>query len=479
MKSQNTEWKESWRDEYLKWISGFANAEGGVLVIGRNDKGEVVGLAKAAKLLEDIPNKVRDILGIMVNVNLKEESGKEFLEIVVEPYPYPVSYKGEYHIRSGSTKQELKGAALDKFLLRKQGLRWDGVPVPGVSVRSLARQTLKLFRERAARSKRLDREILKESDAGLVDKLHLKDGRYLKRAALLLFHPDPERFVTGAYIKIGRFRSNSDLLYHDEIHGDLFTQVDKTMDLLLTKYLHAAISYEGIQRVETYPVPDEALREALLNAVAHKDYGSGVPIQISVHDDRILFWNNGELHPGWTVKTLIQKHSSQPFNPDIANAFFRAGMIESWGRGIERIIDACHTARVPVPKLRYEGAGLWVEFPCRVGTTDPREEEGKGKTGQVAGDVAGEVAGEVNEKVHHLLTVCRGEMRRTELQEALGLRGADNFRKLYLKPSLAQGLIEMTIPDKPKSRLQKYRLTQKGKTVLHAASKKEQGESAS
>ena len=103
---QHIEWKESWRDEYLKWICGFANAEGGVLVIGRNDRGQAVGVANAAKLLEDIPNKVRDVLGIMVAVNLVEEDGKDLLEILVEPYPSPISYKCEYHYRSGATRQE-------------------------------------------------------------------------------------------------------------------------------------------------------------------------------------------------------------------------------------------------------------------------------------------------------------------------------------------------------------------------------------
>ena len=100
--SQNVEWKESWRDEYLKWICGFANADGGLLDIGRNDKGELVGLPQAKKLLEDIPNKIRDFLGIMTEVNLREEDGNDYIEIRVEPYPYPVSYKGEYHYRSGT-----------------------------------------------------------------------------------------------------------------------------------------------------------------------------------------------------------------------------------------------------------------------------------------------------------------------------------------------------------------------------------------
>ena len=199
--AQHIEWKQSWRDEYLRWICGFANAEGGVLVIGRNDKGVVTGLPNAAKLLEDIPNKARDILGIMVQVNLREEAGKEYLEIVVDPYPYPVSYKGEYHYRSGSTKQELKGAALDKFLLRKQGKHWDAVPIPYVGLDDLDPPAIKEFRKLAAQSGRLSAELLAESDAQLIEKLHLKENRYLKRAATLLFHSDPEKFTTGACIK--------------------------------------------------------------------------------------------------------------------------------------------------------------------------------------------------------------------------------------------------------------------------------------
>lgn len=247
---QHVEWKESWRDDYLRWICGFANADGRVLVIGRNNRGVLTGLPNAAKLLEDLPNKVRDILGNMVEVNLREgsgdESGREYLEIVVEPYPYPISFKGEYHYRSGSTKQELKGAALDRFLLRKQGRHWDGVPLPGFAVGDLSAQALRGFRARAAKSKRLSAELLAEADAVLLDKLRLFDQTYLKRAAVMLFHDEPERVVTGAFVKIGYFRPDSDLLYHDEVHGNLLDQVAKTIDLLLTKYLRAGISYDGV-----------------------------------------------------------------------------------------------------------------------------------------------------------------------------------------------------------------------------------------
>lgn len=205
-------------------------------------------------------------------------------------------------------------------------------------------------------------DVLTDSNIHLIENLQLKENEFLKRAAILLFHPNPENFVTGAYIKIGFFESDSELMYQDEIHGNLFEQVEKTIDLLFTKYIKAIISYEGIQRIETYEYPKEALREALLNAIAHKDYSSGIPIQISVYKDKIMFWNDGQLPENWTVENLIKKHSSKPYNPDIANAFFRIGYIESWGRGTIKIIDKCTEAGLPEPKYYYEASDFWLEF---------------------------------------------------------------------------------------------------------------------
>lgn len=365
--NQNIEWKETWRDEYIKWICGFANAAGGILVIGKNNKGDVTGVDHAEKLMADIPNKVRDIMGIIVDVNLKRVRGKEFLEIMVEPHPYPVSYKGQYHYRSGSTKQELKGSALDAFLLKKYGLHWDSVPVPNLIPESLEEKAFAQFAKKAVKSKRLGDEVLKEKRKSLLRKLHLVEGSYLKRAAALLFHEDPEQYVTGAYIKIGFFKSDSDLIYQDEIHGNLFQQVDKTLDLLLTKYMKAYISYEGLQRVESYLFPAPALREALLNAVIHKDYSSGNPVQISVYDGKIIFWNAGRLPEELSIELLQKKHPSIPYNPLVASAFFRAGYIEAWGRGIEKINDECKLAGVPVPELNYDYAGLMITFQSGMG----------------------------------------------------------------------------------------------------------------
>ena len=360
--TQNTEYKQSWRDDYLKWICGFANANGGSIFIGKDDNGNVVGAIDTKRLLEEIPNKVRDILGILVDVNLHSTTDGEFIEILVEAYPYPVNYKGQYHYRSGSTKQELKGTALDKFLLQKKGKRWDGVPVPKVSRKDLKQETVDFFRKRAFKSQRIEEDILTDTHELLLENLQLKENDFLKRAAILLFHSNPEIFVTGSYIKIGFFETDDDLKFQDEIHGNLIEQIEKTMDLLFTKYIKAIISYEGINRVENFEYPKDAVREALLNAIAHKDYSGGVPIQISVYSDKIIFWNEGQLPENWTVKNLLEKHASRPYNPDIANALFRSGYIESWGRGTIKIIRECKLAGIPEPVFSYDSSDISVEF---------------------------------------------------------------------------------------------------------------------
>lgn len=359
---QNIEWKESWRDEYLKWICGFANAYGGSIFIGKDDNGNIVGLKNAKKLLEDIPNKVKDVLGIIIDVNLHETEKGDCLEIIVEAHPYPVNYKGQYHYRSGSTKQELKGNALDKFLLQKKGKRWDGVPIPKVSTEDLKPDTFDLFRKKAVKAQRIEDDVLTDTNYHLLENLQLIENKYLKRAAILLFHPTPEKYVTGAYIKIGFFQSDDILKFQDEVHGNIFEQVEKTMDLLITKYIHSSISYDGLNRVEKYDYPKEAIREALLNAVSHKDYSEGVPIQISVYNDKLIFWNDAQLPENWTVEKLLTKHPSKPYNPDIANTLFRSGYIEAWGRGTIKMINDCVQFGIPKPKYFYDMSGFWVEF---------------------------------------------------------------------------------------------------------------------
>ncbi|MGQ3014743.1 MAG: ATP-binding protein [Flavobacteriales bacterium] len=428
--SQNVEYKSSWRDEYLKWICGFSNANGGRIFIGKDDNGKVVGVADAKKLLEDIPNKVRDVLGIMVDVNLHKTKKGDYIEIIVESYPTPVNYRGQYHYRSGSTKQELKGAALDKFMLEKQGKRWDGVPVPKVVLKDLKQETFDFFRKRGLKSRRLIVDSLTETNEHLLENLKLTEDGYLKRAAILLFHSDPESLVVGAYIRIGYFETDTDLRYQDEIHGNLFEQVEKTMDLLFTKYIKAEISYEDIYRIETFEYPRDAIREALLNAVVHKDYSGNTPIQISVYKDRIMFWNEGQLPEEWTIENLLVKHASRPYNPDIANAFFRIGYIESWGRGISKMIEQCAAAGLPQPSYYNTGSDFWVEFRKNIYHEGYLQTLGLNER-QIRAVLYVKENGKITNRIYQTLNDCS---RNTASKELMGLVG-----KVLLKSSGQKG----------------------------------------
>jgi ATP-dependent DNA helicase RecG len=229
------------------------------------------------------------------------------------------------------------------------------------------------------------------------------------------------------------------------------------MDRLLIKYLKARISYESIQRVETYPVPEEALREAVTNAIAHKDYASAIPIQISVYDDKVMLWNPGHLPSGWTAARLLEKHSSEPYNPDVANAFFRAGMIEAWGRGIEKILAACQAAGVPTPELRYEHTGLWVVFPFRPEAILPKA----GLQPELQPESQPESIS-LEARVLALLA-STGPMSKSALSTALGQKEVSGHLNQLMRRLVANQWVAYTIPDKPQSRLQKYRLTAEGR----------------
>lgn len=455
--NRNLEWKSSWKDKYLKWICGFANAQGGVLAIGKNDRGKTIGVKDPLRLLEEIPNKVQTLLGIVVDVNLRTEDDSEYLEITVEPCPNPISYKGKYHYRSGSTKQVLKGAALNRFLLRKHGCNWDDAPMPGIRVKDLDSRTLDDFRQRGMASGRLPSAVLKESDSKLMETLHLREGAYLRQAAALLFCSNPVRWFAGAFVKIGYFRTETDLVYQDVIEGNLFTQVDRTVDLLRTKYAKAEISYKDIYRVETPLVPGEALREAVLNAVVHRDYSHPAPIQIRVYDDRISLWNPRALSPGWTLEKMMSKHASVPHNPAIANAFFRAGMIETWGRGIGDIVKACRAAATVEPHWQVETYGLWLEF-VRTGMETGRARHTNSRQQP-------ELQPE-SLKAKVLSLLVSGPMSKAELSRNLGQKKISGQLNKVVRQLMSDQRITYTRPDRPRSRLQKYRLTDKRHTVV-------------
>jgi ATP-dependent DNA helicase RecG len=539
--SQTIEWKWAWQEDYLKWLCGYANTDGGVLNIGVNDDGYVVGIENSKKMLEALPNKINDKLGIIAGIQVHSVYGaenicygenipedvknklinqyatgavridnisvddkryrslvkiadenkiwedangyREYISIEIIKYPFAISCDGKYYKRSGSTLHELNGFELQNFLLERAGKTWDAVPIPGVSVGDLSKMALEEFRRKAVKSGRMSEAEVDIEDETLLRNLKLFDGKFLTRAAVLLFHPEPETFATGAYIKIGYFAKVGafgadseiieDLQYQDVIDGPLILQVDKSIDLIFSKYFKGLVYYEGVQRTETHMLTKGIVRELLLNAINHKDYATGVPIQVSVYEDKIVIFNMGE----WSKRvptdiSVYEKHESVPHNPKIADVFFRSGDVESWGRGFLKIKAECKQINAELPIIDASGGGVSVTaFGCEKYLKLLRY----GQYGQVGADGvwrskeagSGADKGDTIEysdvKIPmdvELFAKFKEHLReprsRAELQEFCNIGSRDYFRKKILKPLIDSKKITLTKPDKPTSSDQRY-----------------------
>lgn len=305
-------------------------------------------------------------------IYIDEDGTLDYVYITVRAYPYGISYHGHYYTRFGGTTRELNGLSLMTFLMERTGKHWDGMPLQGLTVDALDSAAIDVYRKKAIENGRHTKEEVTVSDSQIISDLKLLEGEgEMMRAAILMFHSDPERFVTGASVKIAYFapegaygaNKSDDIIYHDEIHGPLIMQADKVVELIYTKYLKALVSYDGLQRIETFMTPKEAFREVILNAINHKVYESGNPIQISVYDDRIIIFNQGYWPEDIDLKDVYtKKHSSYPHNPNITRTFFNAGEIEAYGSGFRKIQIECDNYNSPYPEIKVTPNGVTVEI---------------------------------------------------------------------------------------------------------------------
>ncbi len=356
---QNIEYKQSWHDDYLKTICGFANSQGGNLLIGKDDKGKTIGVPDYKKLMDDLPNKIKNHLGITAEVNLKTEKSKYFIEIITQPYSVAISLRGRYYFRTGSTTSELTGSALNEFLLRKSGRTWDDVIEERATLNDIDEEIISEYLKAAEKSGRLpDTNGLETNE--LLDKLRLTNGSQLKRAAIILFGKDPSKFYPNVSVKIGRFgKSDDDLKFQEVEEGNLFHLLKEVLLQLNRKYFTKPINFEGLLRIEKGEYPVAALREMLLNALVHKSY-TGATIQIRMYDNKFSIWNEGTLPEGLTNEILRHQHPSRPRNPIIADVCFKGGYIDAWGRGTLKIISTCRDAELPEPELKEIHGGFSV-----------------------------------------------------------------------------------------------------------------------
>ncbi len=308
--------------------------------------------------MDDIPNKVRNAMGITVEVNLHEENGNYYIEIITQPYSVPISVRGRYYYRSGSTKQELTGASLNEFLLKKSGKTWDDVIEQRASFTDIDEKAVKIFFAASESAGRLPENNHGLSLHELFEKLRLTENGQLKRAAIILFGKDPGKFYPNIFVKIGRFGKNdTDIIFQEVEEGNLIVLLQNILNQLNHKFLIRSIAFEGIHRIETGEYPYAAIREMLLNALVHRNY-MGAPVQIRVHDDKISIWNEGTLPEGLTLAALKRSHSSRPRNPIIADVAFKGGYIDTWGRGTIKILDTCKAAELPEPEMQELDGGF-------------------------------------------------------------------------------------------------------------------------
>ena len=311
--------------------------------------------------MDDIPNKIRNKLGIISDVNLIEKDNSEYIEIVTQPYSVPVSYRGRFYYRTGSTKMELTGNNLNEFLLKKSGKTWDDIIEPLATVNDIDKLSVKKYLSDVSKSGRI---IIDSSiDLNLLfEKLRLSINGQLKRGALVLFGKDPGKFYPNQIVKIGKFGfDSSDLKFQEVIEGNIIQILREVTEILNKRFFNKPITYEGIQRIEKNEYPIAALREMLLNALIHRNY-MGTSVKIRVFENKISMWNEGTLPEGLDINSLKKEHSSRPRNPIIADVCFKSGYIDAWGRGTLKIINSCVESELPEPNLQEIDGGFLVEI---------------------------------------------------------------------------------------------------------------------
>jgi hypothetical protein len=350
-------------------------------------------------------------------------------------------------------------ASLVEHLERTGRLRtkpFDAAACPDATLRDLSRPKLEQFlaRAQAVRSYPLPRSTTMRA---ALAHLNLLDAGQPSHAAVLLFGREPQRLLRTSEVKCLHFHGTEvqkPIPSYQVYKGTVFELVDQALDFVMSKIARrVGTRAAGPRAPVDYELPREAVGEAIVNAVTHRDYASNASVQVMLFADRLEVWNPGELPPSLTLADLRQPHASIPRNPLIAEPMFLAGYAERAGTGILDMIARCRKAGLPAPGFRQSGGQFIQSLRRRVGAA-------RGRTPEVTPEVAPEVAPEVR-----LVRALHGEMTREQLRDALGLRDDKHFRQAFLFPAIEARLVEMTIPDKPRSSKQRYRRTAKGAAV--------------
>ncbi|AGF78354.1 hypothetical protein UWK_01796 [Desulfocapsa sulfexigens DSM 10523] len=267
-------------------------------------------------------------------------------------------------------------------------------------------------------------------------------------------------------IDAGRFDSETIIRDSITIRCDLFTELESVLGFIKKHISKRYLITGKAQRDEVWEYPMEAVREIVLNMIVHRDYRAACDSTIKIHSDKIEFFNPAELPASITIESILSgTNPSVPHNKQIASIFREAGLIEKYGSGIKRVLQAIHQVKGRTPAFEYS-SGFFKVTLYPMGSLNKETNTDVETTPHVTPHVTPHDTPHDTPHVVRLLRVCTEPTNREQLQIRLGIKDRKYFYKAYLNPALKSGFIEYTIPDKPSSKLQQYRLTELGRKYI-------------
>jgi ATP-dependent DNA helicase RecG len=455
------EFKRSINSDLPKELVAFANASGGRILIGVNDQNKIVGCDfsnKSFSRIEAMANACDPAVAIRVEKLIRH---KILVIHVPEGANRPHRCNKGFYLRNGASSQKMSTQDITAFIQAEGRIRFDQQLRLDLDwTEALDETRLNHFLHLANISPKSDTSnLLLNLGAG-----ENKDGRfYLNQTGVLFFAKEPTQRLFHVSVVCALFKGigKAYILDRKELTGNLIENVEDAL-IFLKKHLQLRweITSESTRRKEILELPEVALREAMVNAVCHRDYNEeGAHVMVEIFDDRVEIYNPGGLPKGLPEKDFGRRSVCR--NPNIAGLLLRCDYIEKMGSGIERIHAALAKENCPAVNIRYKTM-FSLEFPrpTHKASMEAQDKASDKTTPQVTPQDTPQVA----PQVARLIDILQGEMSRGELMKKLGLKDRMHFSRKYLTSALESGYIEMTIPEKPNSRLQKYRLTKKGKT---------------
>jgi len=360
IETQNIEYKEKFTDKALETLCSFANTKGGILYIGISNDGKIVGVDVNNETIRTITEKITSKLGIHPEIKVEDREGKKIIKISVKPSPIPISFNGKYYERVGNTTRKMTAERLKEFLLK--GTNWDGLINEDADFNEIDEETVRWFIKKAKSAGRLTIFEENENIKLIFEHLKLSIKGKLTNGALILFGKDPQKYFINAVLRIVRLKNQSTIIGDRLITGNLFKQVHQGEEAI-KNFINVRYEIKKLEREEIWEYPLPAIREALINALIHRDYFKfNVQTQVKIFDDYIWFYNIGGLPEGITLEDLKRPHSSVPRNPLIVHIFYLAGLIEEVGSGIGRMIESLKSQGLPEPEFKEEMGGFSVRF---------------------------------------------------------------------------------------------------------------------